>query len=184
MRLTALVAAGSALALGAIAFATRDGAPEIVVADERAGLLRGVRFGDSAADVRSLLGEPSDAEPGFFPAGADYTGPPAIRAPRSDPRPPQALHYDDTAYLVSPAVGVFSMATLAAGAVTRAGRGVGDDLAPARAAYRRVTCGEAAAGESLLGGDSSYRWCRAIVGRIRVFFGGDPIESITLTRLR
>jgi hypothetical protein len=46
-----------------------------------------------------------------------------------------------------------------------------------------VTCGEQVAGEPLLGGEPpKYRWCRTTVAHVRVFFGGDPIESITLTR--
>jgi hypothetical protein len=75
------------------------------------------------------------------------------------------------------------MATLADGAETRAGVGVGDDLERVRERYRRVSCGESVAGESLLGGDTPmYPWCRAIVGNVRVFFGENPIESITLTK--
>jgi hypothetical protein len=76
------------------------------------------------------------------------------------------------------------MATLENGARTRAGVAVGEDLSRIREHYDRVKCGEAVAGESLLGGEPpTYRWCRAIVGGIRVFAGGDPVESITLTRL-
>jgi hypothetical protein len=44
-----------------------------------------------------------------------------------------------------------------------------------------VPCGKAIAGEAVFGESPSYRWCRALVGGVRVFFGGDPIESITLT---
>ena len=156
--------------------------------NERVGIVRGIRFGDSAAHVRRLLGEPSDDAQGFFPEGSDFTGPPSIAAPRRDqarvpPLPPQTLHYEDVAYLVSPTVGVFSMATLAEGARTRAGVAVGDDVARVRERYRGVRCGEAVAGEPLFGGDvPKYPWCRVQVGDVRVFFGDDPIESITLTR--
>ena len=145
-----------------------------------------VRFGDRERDVRERLGEETDHHAGFFPEGADYTGPPAIPSPESDRGsriPPAELHYDGTAYLVSPTVGVFSMATLEQGARTRAGVGVGDDLELVRERYVRAECGEAVAGESLFGGEPpTYPWCRALVGDIRVFFGEDPIESITLTR--
>lgn len=153
--------------------------------DERAGALNGVRFGDSEAQVRARLGEPSDTDSGVFPAGADYTGPPSIPSPQSDQRPPRrpaALHYDDAAYVVSPTAGVFAMASLAEGARTRAGVGVGDDLALVRDRYDRVTCGDAVVGEAPFGGETPmYAWCRAYVGDIRVFFGADPIHSITLT---
>lgn len=94
---------------------------------------------------------------------------------------PTPLHYRDTAYLVSPTVGVFSMVTLESGARTREGVGVGDELARVRERYDRVDCGESVAGEGLFGETPMYPWCRAIVGDVRVFFGEDPIESITLT---
>ena len=163
----------------------RDEHP-VVLVDERAGVLRGVRFGDTTARIHARLGDPSDEEDGFFPAGTDFTGPPSIPSPRSDRghlAPPEELHYDDTAYLVSRTAGVFAMASLADGARTRAGVGVGDELERVDEAYGRVSSGEAIAGEPLFGDDyPKYAWCRAKVGAVSVFFGGDPIESITLTR--
>lgn len=48
----------------------------------------------------------------------------------------------------------------------------------------RVECGEAVAGEALVGGETPmYPWCRVRVGDSIVFFGEDPIESVTLARL-
>jgi hypothetical protein len=180
-----LAAAGVVVALALTLAGEDDEAPTVLV-DERTGVLHGVRFGDSEDKVRTRLGEPSDDHQGVFPEGADYTGPPAIPSPRTDQRPPRKptpLHYDESAYLVSPTVGVFSMATLEQGAQTRAGIGVGDDLELVRERYERVKCGEAVAGEAMFGGETpTYPWCRAIVGDIRAFFGEDPIESITLTR--
>ena len=74
------------------------------------------------------------------------------------------------------------MATLEKGARTRAGVGIGDELERVRERYDRVQCGEAVAGEPLFGGEAPmYRWCRALVDEVRVHFGGDPIESITMT---
>lgn len=182
MRAFASPAAVAGLLLLAVGCGGADRPP---VVDERGGVLHGVRFGDGEREVRARLGEPTDDAEGFFPDGADYTGPPAIPSPPTDQRPPRAplpLHYRDTAYLVSPSLGVFSMATLEDGARTRGGVAVGDDLELVRERYERVDCGESVAGEPLFGGDSPmYSWCRAIVGDIRVFFGGDPIESITLT---
>jgi hypothetical protein len=185
LALILLAAAAVAVALALILARGDDEAPTVLV-DERAGVLHGVHFGDSEDEVRARLGEPSDDHQGVFPEGADYTGPPAIPSPRTDQRPPRQprpLHYDDSAYLVSPTVGVFSMATLEEGARTRARIGVGDDLELVRERYERVDCGEAVAGEALFGGETPmYPWCRAIVGDVRTFFGEDPIESITLTR--
>ena len=100
-----------------------DTAPMIV--DERRGVLAGVRFGDSEQRVRQRLGAESDDRSGVFPAGVDYTGPPSIPSPAADQRArarPANLHYDDVAFLVSPSVGVFVMATVADGARTLAGR--------------------------------------------------------------
>lgn len=176
----ALVAAAVALILAA----GEDEARESVLVDEHGGTLHEVRFGDSEAAVRRRLGSPTDDAPGVFPEGKDFTGPPSIPSPRSDQRPPRMptpLHYGDTSYLVSPTIGVFSMATLESRARTRAGVGIGDDLDRVRDRYDRVDCGESVAGEAIVGETPMYPWCRAIVGDVRVFFGEDPIESITLT---
>ena len=184
-----LVLAAVAMLLGAavvitILAAAADEDPARVLVDERGGSLHGVRFGDSEAAVRRRLGSPTDDAQGVFPEGTDYTGPPSIPSPRSDQRPPRMptpLHYGDAAFLVSPTVGVFSMATLESGARTRAGVGIGDELGRVRERYDRVDCGESVAGEALFGDTPMYPWCRALVGDVRVFFGEDPIESITLT---
>ena len=183
--LTALLLAATAGAAIALLALRRDEHAEPVLVDEQVGVLHGVRFGASEREVEARLGEETDDHDGLFPEGADYTGPPAIPSPGSDRGsrvPPAELHYDKTAYLVSPTVGVFSMATLEDGARTRAGVGVGDDLELVRERYDWVECGEAVAGEPLFGGQTpTYPWCRALVGDTRVFFGGDPIGSITLT---
>jgi hypothetical protein len=184
--LTALLLAAIAGAAIALLAVRRDEQAQPVLVDEQAGVLHGVRFGDSEGEVRARLGEETDDRDGYFPAGADFTGPVAIPSPESDRGsriPPSELHYDDTAYLVSPSAGVFSMATLEEGARTRAGVELGDELELVRERYDLVECGEAVAGEPLFGGEPpTYPWCRALVGPTRVFFGGDPIESITLTR--
>ena len=190
MRLTIAIATATALlaaGVGAVALLVLrdDGEPAPVHVDERLGVLHDVRLGDSQANVRARLGDETDDDDGFFPKGADYTGPVGIRAPLSDRgsrTPPEELHYRDVAFLVSPTAGVFSMATLEEGARTRAGVGVGDRLETVRQRYESPKCGEAPAGEPLFGGEvPTYPWCRAVVGSIKVFFGGDPIESITMT---
>jgi hypothetical protein len=182
MALLLAVVAGVGVALLAL---RRDETAQPVLVDERAGLLHGVRFGDTEDEVRARLGEETDDRNGVFPEGARYTGPFAIPSPVTDQgsrTPPSELHYDDTAYLVSPTIGVFSMTTLEPGARTWGGIGVGDDLELVPNRYDRTKCGEAYAGEPLFGGEApTYPWCRALVGGVRVFFGGDPIESITLT---
>ena len=182
----ALVLVLSLLLSGCANHRSRDAEPSSVV-DERAGVVSGVRFGDSVEQIRQRLGPPTDSKPGFFPDGDDYTGPPAISAPAADQRRPRvrpsALHYNDLAFLVPRQVGTFSMASLTDGARTRAGVAVGDELDRVRERYQRVTCGEQGFGEPVRGGERpTYRWCRTVVAGVRIFFGGDPIESITLTR--
>ena len=185
MRLRAAVAlavlVAAAAVVGVVLVAThRNDEPSPVLVDEKVGVLHGVHFGDGVRDVRRRLGPEADDRDGFFPAGATYTGPPSISVPQANRRPrvrPIELHYDDYAYLVSPSAGVFAMATLERGARTRAGVGVADDLERVRERYVDNECGRASATES-----AAYPWCRADVGDIRVFFGGDPIGSITLTR--
>jgi hypothetical protein len=177
------VAAGGAL--GCFGCGAQQSRPVLV--DERRGVLHGVRFGDSEGDVRARLGEPTDHAEGFFPQGADYTGPPSISVLKTDRRPPRRptpLHYDDAAYLVSPTAGVFAMATLEDGARTLRRVAIGDALPTVNNRYGGATCNAAVRGEPLSGGKPpTYRWCRVRVGRIAVVFGGDPIESITLVRL-
>jgi hypothetical protein len=173
------------VAAAAVAVTRGSEEPTPVLVDERSGELHGVRFGDSEDDVRALLGVETDDAPGFFPEGAQYTGPVAIPSPASDRDArtrPVELHFRDLAYLVSPTAGVYSMATLEAGARTRAGVGVGDSLPAARDRYSGAECGAAPRGESLTGGEQpTCGWCRVVVGDVRVFFGGDPIVSITMT---
>jgi hypothetical protein len=176
-----------ALLLTGCGKATSTGAQTPVVINEGAGVLAGVHFSDSAQDIRTHLGAPIDSRPGFFPAGAHYTGPSAISAPVADQaRPrvqPTPLHYKEFAFLVSRRVGTFSMATLTKGARTRAGVAIGDQLDRVRQAYKRVNCGKQGFGEPVSGSEErpTYRWCRTVVAGVHVFFGGDPIESITLT---
>jgi hypothetical protein len=177
-------AAIAAAAVAIVSLSRGDDTRAVVVVDERAGVLLGVRFGDTLQAVRRTRGVPTDDAKGFFLEGSDFTGPPSIPNPRSDPRvAPMPLHYENNAYLVSPTVGVFAMATLESTARTRIGVGVGDDLDLVRERYARVNCGEAVAGEALFGGETpKYPWCQALVGSVGVFFGEDPIESITLLR--
>jgi hypothetical protein len=163
----------AALAIGVAGCGSR----ERVVVDERRGEVAGIHFGDTSTRVRAVRGREKGRE-GFVPTEARgrYTGPRAIPV---GARTPETLDYETDAYLVSPGFGVLSMTTVAGGATTRAGVSIGDDLDAVRSRYQRVICRETPGGEA-----GSYRWCRARVGHVAVFFGGDPISSITLTRLR
>lgn len=153
-----------------------------VLVDERAGSLLGVRFGDTEDEVRARLGEPTDDYEGVFPEGAEYTGPQFIPIPESDAgvAAQKPLHYGDSAFLVSRTVGVFAMITLDGGARTKAGVAIGDELEKVREVYERVECGDAVGGEAIGGGETpTYPWC-LVRGKVRVFFGEDPIDSIMI----
>jgi hypothetical protein len=165
-------------ALVVLAVAGCGGSSKPVSVDEQAGTLGGVHFGETAARVKDNLGDPSDDAQGFFPKGVAYSGPPGIPSPdQGAGTPPQRLHYGKSAYLVSPRAGVYAMATVAKGSTTKAGVAIGDPLAKVSTSFKHIDCGQVAGGEG-----PSYDWCRATLPKAKVFFGGDPIRSITLSR--
>ena len=150
--------------------------------------MHGVRFGDTERAVRGRHGEPSDDEDGVFPEGSDYTGPPALSSRRRSATSVRRGGRSRCTTKMSPTSSRVAGRVLDGNTRKRRTdsrrRRRGEDLSRIREHYDRVKCGEAVAGESLLGGEPpTYPWCRAIVGDIRVFAGGDPVESITLTRL-
>jgi hypothetical protein len=147
--------------------------------DEQHGLYGQVGFGSTEAQIRATFGEPGDGD-GFFPLDADsYKGPPFIKAP--DGKEPTVLRYEEVAFLVS-SDGVFAITVTRPAASTRAGVSSGEAIQAVRESYERPSCGEAVAGEPLFGDSTpTYPWCRVRLARTNVFFGGDPIESVTLT---
>ena len=156
------------------------------VVDETAGAFRGVRMGAGEADVRRVFGEPGDGE-GFFPLGESFGeigGAPAVRNWPHDWRGrPTVLRYEGVAFLVGPR-GVFAFVVTEEGARTKRGVRIGDSLERAQRVYD-AGCGEQPYGEPLFGGDTpTFRWCRGTIAeRHRIWFGRDPIRSITLARV-
>ena len=148
--------------------------------DERTGAYGAVRLGSSAANVRAAFGVPA-AGSGYYPAGHEgASGPTSIPTPGG--RRPTLLRYEDVAFLAAEATGVYSLK--ATDAVTSTGVGVGDALDRVRELYRGARCGEDVAGEPFFRDEApTYPWCRARVGDVDIFFAGDPVEAITLTRL-
>lgn len=172
----------AALCVGCELNSPSDGSPEAdspAVVDERAGEYGGVGLGASGERVEEQLGD-SERSDGFFPLDSEsFTGPPSIPTPGGRP---EVLKYEESAFLVARKGGVVALMVTAEGVATRAGVAVGEPLERVEEAYSAVRCGEAPAGEAVVGEDPTYPWCRATVGDVKVFFGGDPIESVTLTR--
>jgi len=162
------------------------GEPVPTPIDENVGAYGGIEMGSSEANVRRVFGEPGDGE-GFFPLGeafGEIGGAPGVRNWPPDFREaPTVLRYDNVAFLVGPR-GVFAFVVTAEGVRTKRGVGIGDPLARARQVYG-AGCGEQPYGEPLFGGETpSFRWCRTTIDdRIRLWFGRDPIRSITLARV-
>ncbi len=180
-RAGAAVVAAALLAAPGCTFFVDDGVPPAPprTIDEHTGSYGGVAFGASVADIRSAFGEPLPGD-GYAPDGERFRGPEFIPTPED--RPSAKLKYEETAFLVAASVGMYSLMTTNEGDATRAGVAVGDPLARAKAAYENVRCGESVAGEPLFGDElPTYPWCRARVDDVDVFFGDDPIASITLS---
>jgi hypothetical protein len=161
---------------------TRSG---VGLIDERAGAYRGIGVGASEADVRRAFGPPGDGE-GFFPLGESFGeigGAPSVVVWPRGTHFSRVLRYDEVAFLVGER-GVYAFVVTEEDARTRLGVGIGDPQAAARRAYD-AGCIEQPYGEPLFGGEpSTFRTCRATVGkRIRIWFGRDPIRSITLARV-
>jgi len=145
--------------------AAHDGDTVVVT---RSGRVHGVGIGDPPSRITrrfgsSLLGH------GFLPVDAQlFTGPQAI------PGAGDVYRYRGVAFLADDEA-VYALTTTVSGAVTEEGVGVGDDLGTIRHAYPNARCG------AYDYGDSGYSWCRVRLGANTVFFGGDPIRSITVT---
>src|SRR5262245_9113972 len=181
-RIWMLVAVAAALIAGAagawFAVATDGADTATVTIDERTGAYRGVRFGTSEPDVIRALGKP-DRDPGFAPAGEN---PSEVGVPESIPTigPGGLLKYEGVGFLGTPEGGVYAFIVTDAGATTRRGVSIGDRMDVARSKYR-LECRDVAGGESLLGEQEFYPSCSARLRHgIRIWFGRDPIRSITL----
>ena len=124
------------------------------------------------------LGKP-DRTPGFVPAGES---PSEVGVPEFIPAkgPGGLLKYEGVGFLATPEGRVYAFIVTDAGATTMRGVSIGDRMDVARSKYR-LECRDVAGGESLLGREESYPSCGArLSSGIRIWFGRDPIRSITL----
>lgn len=90
------------------------------------------------------------------------------------------MKYKGVGFLGTPQGGVYAFIVTQAGATTRRGVSIGDPMDVARSKYV-LECREVAGGESLFGRQEFYPSCGArLRNGVRIWFGRDPIRSITL----
>lgn len=151
--------------------------------DEVRGRYGPVELGNAVERVRRVFGpkRPASVEEPISPTGARdrYRGPPVLET--GDPYAPTtegdvALRYDDvTFFFVGGRLAAFMITS--PGAVTRAGVAVGSPLDEVKRRYPRLRCETANASRE-------YERYPACTGRLAprryVWFGGDPVENITI----
>jgi hypothetical protein len=156
------------------------------VIDEVRGTYRGVGIGDSAAEVRRVFGPREDAGDGpFTPLGAgsfaEVGGAMFIASPGMiphTPRDPELLRYRDVSFLLLDER-VFALMITANGAATQEGLAIGHDLDGAGERYDALNCKDAEIGDF----GETFPFCAGRVAPQRhIWFGQDPIRSITITR--
>jgi hypothetical protein len=156
--------------------------------DEVQGTYGGVGIGDAKEDIWRVFGEKSPVphNASFQPTGArDFHGPTMIPAETG-------YAYEDVLFWFpvgdsdlgrgSPLRGrqteVGGFQVTARGAVTLRGIQAGDSLDEAKAAYPEVECRDAPAGDV-----ATYPACTGRIADERhIWFGGDPIVNISLSR--
>ncbi len=142
--------------------------------DHRNGTFRGIAPGIAASRVRSLFGRPvlGDEDRAAAPLGqdpGDISGSPSLRFS-------EAWRYRELVVFVTGGR-VLSYLTTDRSAQTAAGVGIGDSLVIAERAYPGLDCSGMTLGHDAV--RPSYLVCEgALPSGVRVWFGGDPIDSI------
>jgi hypothetical protein len=186
------VAVGIALAFvlaGSVYLMLRDGgeseaAPRSArIIDEGRGTYRGVGIGDSAQEVRHVLGPTEFADlyhepmsPLGAPSFAKVGGATVIRNPGLLGSP-ELLRYRDVSFMLMDGK-VFALMTTDFGAATRQGVAIGHDLDAADERYEGLNCEVTEIGDF----GETLPFCAGVLAPERhVWFGEDPIRSITIT---
>lgn len=149
--------------------------------DERTGELDGLRVGTSSRSVRRRLGKPlaaNESKQGLPPSVDFYDvgGPTYFGSPSSLSHKPGlggALRYAESAFFVNGAR-VYGFMTVAAGASTRRGVGVGDPQERVREAYPGSRCYVANEDSEY----PSFPLCEVLLRPgLRLYFGAAPIKA-------
>jgi hypothetical protein len=148
-----------------------------LLVDVGAAAFRGIAFGESRELVMRKLGPIRESGGTIAPIGErfeDIGAPPYIDTPGVTH---EVFRYPATTVLLTEN-GVYGFVITADDAETFAGVGIGDNLALAEDRYGDLECGIARAGDY-----RTFPYCGGMVGSGRwVWFGQDPIRSITVTR--
>jgi hypothetical protein len=178
---SALVAVGvSPLLLAGIRRAfPLDRSPEHpVLVDQQNARYRGVTVGDSAEQVRRVLGRPLKKGHDNGPVGHDFydDGGPSNWSPPGTYKQERNFSYEDVGVLIARGR-VYGFVITERDAETREGVGVGDNLAIAKRRYPDMDCDIVNEGSEY----ATFPACRGRVGPGRYLgFGQDPIRTITL----
>ena len=150
--------------------------------DERAGTYRGVGLGDPVPAITQVFGPQrpaSDYEamaPFRYPEGGNY-GPGVLQFGDYEPFGP-TLRYYDVVFTFKGGQGLGAFEVVEPGASTGSGVRIGDPLERARAMYPTLLCGT-------VNKDTEYEEYAACSGKLGprryIWFGGDPIKSITMS---
>jgi hypothetical protein len=149
--------------------------------DELAGTYRGVGISDSVRTVRRMFGEQRPMNPLGEPmtplvtADDPYHGPTAMGFGPKDAFGP-TLRYGHVVFVFNGRRGVGAFEVTEPKAHTLRGVAIGDPLERVTLAYPSLRCGDA---------NESYPACTGRVAASRhLWFGGDPITTITLSTHR
>jgi hypothetical protein len=176
--LVAAVLATSAAACGDDDRAARS--PPTVV-DERAGTVDGVGLGDGRDAIRRALGPGTEGrmiptvprEIEFEKLGLPWTLDPVPGVRRTEVL---TIRRNGVSLLVAPRVGAYAVFVWRPGARTTEGIAVGDALDAARTRYDDLRC----AARNRDSEYASYPYCTGRVGDNYLWFGQDPIRSISV----
>ena len=155
----------------------RPAASDVGLVDERAGTVDGVRLGDGPGRMRRRFGPPVAGSP---TRPTSQKGLPWIIPPPPGEGRARSVSFPGRLALVRGATGAYALSIWERGARTRAGVGLGDPLSLARERYGELDCGVRNEGTEYV----PYPYCRARIAGHWIWFGQDPIASITLTSTR